>query len=947
MERAGWQQVFSFGIVLFILVASLVSVIATLPSAATSTTVTVTARANSGAPRRTSNTTWTVLVYIALDNNLDDPDPFGLIDGTEMVLTELEAIGSSDRINIVALSDGTDYYGDSKVYYIEDGGRVEIPLSTVNDAWSDGEELDTGDGAVLGAFAEWAMSAYPADHYLLELCSHGGGWYGTCWDYAANYNRITMPEFTAALDTATSAAAQKIDILIFAQCLMAQFEVCAEIRPYVDYVIGSEEMVMPIPGYQETGLQALNDSLHLAPAAMADQIALDLMNFYRSSSATLALSVIDCAATPALTAAVDAFAIEAMDSIYYDEIADARNQTQEYGDDHEYYDLYQFVDEIASAIPPGELKSACGAVRRAINTTIRYSDHTNGVVGYEYSVDVANGLSIDLSENGAPASGYRNLQTSRNTHWDEFLDNYCDPRPVAEAGPDQTVVAGETVVLNGSASLDPDGTLVEWRWDFDATDGLAVDATGPYAQTSYAMPGDYTVTLTIENAEGESDTDTLIVTLLTLNRPPTILATAPEQMEMIEDGQTLLELASVFVDPDGDPLAYNITVSATPALVTYQLWPNGTLQLDGLPDRNGEALLSVIASDSQNAPVQWCVNITVIPVDDPPQLELADGTNWTLWEGEPFNYTVEATDIDAAPGELRFSADTDLFPIDPLSGTIAFTPTNEMVGNYTVTFTVTDGEGATDQCTIAIHILNTNDSPEALTIVSPADGDEYASNTTIVFEATASDPDGDPLVYYWSSNLTGGIGTGGRCEAQLSPGNHTITVRAVDPAGASVSQSLSISIQHPGDPDDGNTTDPGDGTDNGTSDTDPPVDDTIINGTDPEYDPDPDHPGNDSNDTSISLPDPDDDPLTNDSDHATDIDTDTDPIDDGNREDGGAGSHWQPPTANADDETDDRPSEPSSKSLLDPWPIRLLIIGGIATVVALVVMIVITRQRYP
>ena len=37
--------------------------------------------------------------------------------------------------------------------------------------------------------------------------------------------------------------------------------------------------------------------------------------------------------------------------------------------------------------------------------------------------------------------------------------------PIANAGPDQSVLAGETVQLDGSGSRDPDGTIASYRWD--------------------------------------------------------------------------------------------------------------------------------------------------------------------------------------------------------------------------------------------------------------------------------------------------------------------------------------------------------------------------------------------------------------------------------------------------------------------------------------------------
>lgn len=83
--------------------------------------------------------------------------------------------------------------------------------------------------------------------------------------------------------------------------------------------------------------------------------------------------------------------------------------------------------------------------------------------------------------------------------------------PVADAGPDQTVIPGETVTFDGSGSSDPDGTIVSYEWDFcDGATGSGETTTHVYAST-----GTYTVTLTVTDDYGAIDTDTTIVVVQT------------------------------------------------------------------------------------------------------------------------------------------------------------------------------------------------------------------------------------------------------------------------------------------------------------------------------------------------------------------------------------------------------------------------------------------------
>ena len=83
--------------------------------------------------------------------------------------------------------------------------------------------------------------------------------------------------------------------------------------------------------------------------------------------------------------------------------------------------------------------------------------------------------------------------------------------PTANAGPDQTSVMGAVVSFDGSGSSDPDGNILSYEWDFDASNGIQVDAIGATAGNSYATAGSYTVTLTVTDNGEATATDTILV----------------------------------------------------------------------------------------------------------------------------------------------------------------------------------------------------------------------------------------------------------------------------------------------------------------------------------------------------------------------------------------------------------------------------------------------------
>jgi len=93
-----------------------------------------------------------------------------------------------------------------------------------------------------------------------------------------------------------------------------------------------------------------------------------------------------------------------------------------------------------------------------------------------------------------------------------IVENTNDP-PVADAGPDQEALAGQAVSFDGSGSSDPDGTIVSYSWDFNASDGISEDAAGVTASHTYSSSGTYTVTLTVTDNAGATNQDTAIVTV--------------------------------------------------------------------------------------------------------------------------------------------------------------------------------------------------------------------------------------------------------------------------------------------------------------------------------------------------------------------------------------------------------------------------------------------------
>ncbi len=106
--------------------------------------------------------------------------------------------------------------------------------------------------------------------------------------------------------------------------------------------------------------------------------------------------------------------------------------------------------------------------------------------------------------------------------------------PTAIAGPDMTVNESNTVRFDGSASHDNVG-IVSYTWSFP--DGYVFqNLSGPAPEHFFAVPGNYTVTLTVLDGVGNWGTDSLTLTVLMYPIP---IADAGADI-VVNQGETVL-----------------------------------------------------------------------------------------------------------------------------------------------------------------------------------------------------------------------------------------------------------------------------------------------------------------------------------------------------------------------------------------------------------------------
>ncbi|MCX5792540.1 MAG: clostripain-related cysteine peptidase [Elusimicrobia bacterium] len=405
---------------------------------------------SAAAPRARAQKEWTIMLFMNGKNNLAQ---YVNID-----MNEMEQVGSTDKINIVAEAGKTkpppapsypdypggwddyqggnpwgggighpgwhpqpylankqaasaDWYGVRRYYVTKDTDTYALGSRLVEEL----PKADMGDWNHLVEYVQWAKAKFPAKKYMLIVWNHGDGWKtkggktpsiakGISYDDETG-NGITTVQLGQAL-----AKAGGVDVYASDACLMQMAEVVYELKDSAPVIVGSEE-TEPGDGWDYAAFLSRLTAANLAPEAVAKAAVEGYAASYSAKGKAVTLSAVRSREAEPLRLLTDQWVSLALtqDKAKLMEALNGSTAFEAVGS----RDLLHFLAIAGAKLPALQAKGAEIAALVTDRMLIK-----NSPVGDKFKD--AGGLAVYLPAYGYDEN-YGKLALSRNGQWDEFM----------------------------------------------------------------------------------------------------------------------------------------------------------------------------------------------------------------------------------------------------------------------------------------------------------------------------------------------------------------------------------------------------------------------------------------------------------------------------------------------------------------------------------------------
>lgn len=334
-----------------------------------------------------------------------------------------------------------------------------------------------------------------------------------------------------------------------------------------------------------------------------------------------------------------------------------------------------------------------------------------------------------------------------------------------------------TVDFSAASSTDPDGTIVEWHWDF----GDNTSASTEQATKTYSGVGSYNAILTVTDNKGA--TSTTYVPVVVQNRPPTAVASySPTPTK--RGGNTTTFNGTGSSDLDGTIVEYAWLHAGdqigSGATLNYQ-FPNSV--------NTGTTTVTLRVTDNDGGVATTNLSVQIDNILPTIGTIATDPSGSTLGTA-PMYVTFSVPSASDSDGSIASYAWN--FGDGTISNQASPTHHYANSGSFTVNVTITDNNGGTKSTSKTIRL---NGAPTASFTYSPTTGNAPRSTT---FTSTSTDGDGSITSWAWNFGQFGGTANGSSSTRTLYGGNHSVTLTVTDNDGSTASTNQIVRI--PGSP---------------------------------------------------------------------------------------------------------------------------------------------------
>ncbi|HEY9205781.1 MAG TPA: clostripain-related cysteine peptidase [Candidatus Methanoperedens sp.] len=406
---------------------------------------------------------WTVLVYLAGDNNLDE-------DGARD-LAEMAKVGSNNNINIVAQFDRAGDVGTQRLYITKGGGYPRDSIENLG-------ETNTGDPKVLIDFLKWGISTYPAEKYMAILWNHGSGWNeDDVYDRAVKVSpekekftplskrairgkRIKKTFFSTSMDEILSQSApmrailyddeskdfldnkemknvltegakltpdKRFDIVGFDACLMNTIEVAYQLKDTAKVIVGSEETEPGAGWPYDKVLGALAAKPSMNPQELGKVIVDSYVKSYDmgTNSEAVTMAAVNPDKISSVVSSLNKWALALKKNIMsqdtFNTVLICSEKAQRF-----YYQTYKDVFDLAKLLKEKSKIKEIQDASSGVIDALKPADNNYVLASKTLTPQMANahGASIYFPGRQSYTKYYDNLDFAKKSKWDEFIKAY-------------------------------------------------------------------------------------------------------------------------------------------------------------------------------------------------------------------------------------------------------------------------------------------------------------------------------------------------------------------------------------------------------------------------------------------------------------------------------------------------------------------------------------------